>query len=149
MVFFEGCYLLSLDGTGFFSSKKLSSDICLKKVNKKTGEVTYHLQMLGAAIVHPDFKEVISLAPEFINKQDGETKNDCERNAAKRFFEKLRNDSNEPIVNTCRSYSVLYQQTCHYSQCLNKGYLGIKFNSALYCSSSKKSRHSSHFCHGP
>jgi len=92
MVFYRGCYLLSLDGTGFFSSKKLHSDICLEKVNKKTGEVTYYLQMLGASIVHPDFKEVIPLAPEFINKQDGRTKNDCERNAAKRFFEKLRKD---------------------------------------------------------
>ena len=92
MVFMEGCYLVSLDGTGFFSSTKLYSDICLEKVNKKTGEVTYHLQMLGAAIVHPDFREVIPLPPEFIMKQDGETKNDCERNAAKRFFEKLRKD---------------------------------------------------------
>jgi len=92
MVFMEGCYLVSLDGTGFFSSTKLHSDICLQKVNKKTGEVTYHLQMLGAAIVHPDFKEVIPLPPEFIMKQDGETKNDCERNAAKRFFEKVRKD---------------------------------------------------------
>ncbi len=48
--------------------------------------------MLGAAIVHPDLKEVIPLAPEPIIKQDGETKNDCERNAAKRFFEQLRKD---------------------------------------------------------
>ena len=46
--------------------------------------------MLGAAIVHPDYKEVVPLAPEPIIKQDGETKNDCERNAAKRFFDKLR-----------------------------------------------------------
>jgi len=92
MVFFEDCYLLSLDGTGYFSSTKLHSDICLEKVNKKTGEVTYYLQMLGGAIVHPDFKEVIPLAPEFIEKQDGQNKNDCERNAAKRFFEKLRKD---------------------------------------------------------
>ena len=92
MAFYQGYYLLNLDGTGFFSSKKLFSDICLKKENKTTGEITYHLQMLGAAIVHPDFKEVIPLAPEFIMKQDGETKNDCERNAAKRFFEKLRQD---------------------------------------------------------
>ncbi len=30
MVFFQGCYLLSLDGTGYFSSKKLFSDVCLK-----------------------------------------------------------------------------------------------------------------------
>ena len=122
MVFSEGCYLLSLDGTGFFSSKKLHSDICLKKVNKKTGEVTYHLQMSGAAIVHPDFKEVIPLAPEFINKQDGETKNDCERNAAKRFFEKLRKDhphlpliitedalsSNAPHIREAQKYNLHY-----------------------------------------
>jgi hypothetical protein len=63
MKFYDGCYLLSLDGTGFFSSKKLHSKKCLEKVNKKTGEVTYHQQMLGASIVHPDFKEVIPLAP--------------------------------------------------------------------------------------
>jgi len=91
-VFMEGCYLLSLDGTGYFSSKKIHCDSCLEKVNKKTGEVTYHHQMLGAAIVHPDLKEVILLAPEPIIKQDGETKNDCERNAAKRFFDQLRKD---------------------------------------------------------
>jgi len=92
MVFYEGCYLLNLDGTGFFSSKKLGAPFCLQKVNSKTGEVTYYLQMLGAAIVHPDFKEVIPLCPEMIIKQDGQSKNDCERNAAKRFFEKLRKD---------------------------------------------------------
>jgi len=91
-VFMEGCYLLSLDGTGYFSSKKIHCDACLEKVNKKTGEVTYYHQMLGAAIVHPDLKEVIPLAPELIIKQDGETKNDCERNAAKRFFAQLRKD---------------------------------------------------------
>ena len=101
MLFFEGCYLVSLDGTGFFTSKKLNSEICLKKENSKTGEVTYHLQMLGAAIVHPDFKEVIPLDPEFIVKQDGQNKNDCERNAAKRFFEKLRKDHPHlPIIIT-------------------------------------------------
>ncbi len=92
MVFYKGCYLLNLDGTGFFSSKKVSAPYCMKKVDKKTGEVTYYLQMLGAAIVHPDFKEVIPLCPEMIIKQDGMTKNDCERNAAKRFFEQLRKD---------------------------------------------------------
>lgn len=92
MVFYKGCYLLNLDGTGFFSSKKVNAPYCMKKVTKKTGEITYYLQMLGAAIVHPDFKEVIPLCPEMIIKQDGTTKNDCERNAAKRFFEQLRKD---------------------------------------------------------
>jgi len=92
MVFYNGCYLLNLDGTGFFQSNKLHSPFCLEKENSKTGEISYYLQMLGGAIVHPDFKEVIPLCPEMIIKQDGTTKNDCERNAAKRFFEQLRRD---------------------------------------------------------
>ncbi|MBC8393433.1 MAG: transposase [Deltaproteobacteria bacterium] len=122
MAFFEGCYLLSLDGTGYFSSKKLSSGSCLKKVSKKSGEVTYYQQMLGGAIVHPDFKEVIPLAPEFIIKQDGQSKNDCERNAAKRFFKKLRKDhprlpliiiedalsSNAPHIREAEKYNLHY-----------------------------------------
>jgi hypothetical protein len=48
--------------------------------------------MRGAAIVHPDHREVIPLAPEPIIKQDGTTKNDCERNAAKRLLRKIRQE---------------------------------------------------------
>ena len=48
--------------------------------------------MLGAAIVHPDNPTVLPLMPEAIVKQDGDTKNDCERNAAKRFLARLRQD---------------------------------------------------------
>ena len=99
MVFMEGCYLVSLDGTGFYFSEKISSDACLEKKNKKTGKVSYNMQMLGASIVHPDYKEVIPLCPEMIIKQDGQDKNDCERNAAKRFFVQLRKDHpNLPLI---------------------------------------------------
>ena len=90
--FYQGCYLLSLDGTGYFSSQAVHCDSCLEKVNKKTGEVTYHHQMLGAVLVHPDHREVIPLAPEPIQKQDGATKNDCERNAAKRLLRHVRKE---------------------------------------------------------
>lgn len=92
MIFMEGYYLLSVDGTGLFSSEKLSSDACMVKVSKKSGKTTYYLQALGACLVHPDRKEVIPFCPEMIKKQDGDTKNDCERNAAKRFFEQLRKE---------------------------------------------------------
>lgn len=93
MKYIQGCYLLSVDGTGFFSSPKLSSKACLEKKDKETGETTsYYQQLLAAAIVHPDFKEVIPLMPEMIIKQDGETKNDCERNACKRLFPQIRKD---------------------------------------------------------
>ena len=91
-VFHDGCYLLALDGTGYFSSNKVHCDSCLEKKNKQTGEITYQHQMLGAAIVHPDCKEVVPLAPEPIQKQDGTTKNDCERNAAKRLLRKIRRE---------------------------------------------------------
>jgi hypothetical protein len=88
--FHEGAYLVSLDGTGYFSSKKIHCDSCLQKKNSKTGEITYQHQMLGAAVVHPDHKQVIPLAPEPIIKQDGNNKNDCERNAGKRLLQKIR-----------------------------------------------------------
>jgi len=91
-VFLGGSYLVSLDGTGYFRSKKIHCSSCLQKVNKKTGEVTYHHQLLGGVIIHPNCREVIPLMPEPIMKQDGETKNDCERNAAKRFLAQLKQD---------------------------------------------------------
>jgi hypothetical protein len=92
MVFMENSYLLSSDGTGYFSSNEVHCPSCLEKKNSKTGEIRYAHQLLGGAIVHPDYAEVVPFAPEAIIKQDGETKNDCERNAAQCFLEKLRQD---------------------------------------------------------
>jgi hypothetical protein len=91
-VFLGGSYLVSLDGTGYFSSKTIHCSSCMQKVNKKTGEVTYYHQLMGGVIIHPHLREVIPLMPEPILKQDGETKNDCERNAAKRFLAQLKQD---------------------------------------------------------
>lgn len=88
-VFYAGAYLVSLDGTGYFSSPTIQCESCQVKEHKD-GSVTYQHQMLAAVIVHPDFEEVIPLAPEPIQKQDGATKNDCERNAAKRLLPQLR-----------------------------------------------------------
>jgi len=46
----------------------------------------------GAAIVHPEHKVVIPLAPEPIVKGDGNTKNDCERNAVKGLLSDFRRE---------------------------------------------------------
>jgi len=89
--YLDGHYLLSLDGTGYFSSKKVHCAQCGEK-HHRDGTITYYHQMLGAVLVHPDFKEVFPLAPEPILKQDGAKKNDCERNAAKRLLEDLRRE---------------------------------------------------------
>jgi hypothetical protein len=91
MPFLDGHYLLALDGTGYFSSQTIHCASCLQKVHRH-GAITYFPQMLGAAIIHPDRREVIPLMPEPIVKHDGTDKNECERHAAKRFIAKLRQD---------------------------------------------------------
>lgn len=55
-------------------------------------QVTYYHNMFCAAIVHPDKKIVLPLAPEPIMKADGATKNDCERNASKRLYADARRE---------------------------------------------------------
>ena len=91
MAFLDGHYLLSGDGTGFYSSEKVSSPYCMGKKNKN-GNTLYYQQMYAAAFVHPDHKEVIPVFPEMITKRDGANKNDCERNAARRFYEDFRRE---------------------------------------------------------
>jgi hypothetical protein len=87
----DGYYLVSLDGTTYFSSSKIHCPSCLVK-NHRNGNVTYSHQLLGATLVHPDLKEVIPLAPEPIIRQDGQTKNDCERNATRRWLKRFRRE---------------------------------------------------------
>jgi hypothetical protein len=86
-----GHYIISIDGTGQYSSKEISCKNCCEK-HHKDGSKTYYHHMLGAAIVHPDQKVVIPLAPEPIIKGDGASKNDCERNASKRLLKDLRRE---------------------------------------------------------
>src|SRR5215813_666252 len=121
MVFVEGHYLLALDGTGYFSSQQIPCASCLE-THHRHGTVTYSHQMWGAALIHPDKREVIPLMPEPIITQDGATKNDCERNAAKRFIAKLRQDhphlklivtedslsSNAPHIETLQAHDMHY-----------------------------------------
>lgn len=85
-----------IDGTEHYcgSSDECSCEHCLTKVHKnKKGEVTkitYHHQALSSVLAHPKHKEVFPVACEAIVKQDGETKNDCELNAAKRLIPIIR-----------------------------------------------------------
>jgi len=89
--YLDGHYLLSLDGTTYFTSSKIHCPSCLEK-HHRNGTITYSHQLLGATLVHPDLKEVIPLAPEPIIQQDGQTKNDCERNATRRWLKSFRQE---------------------------------------------------------
>jgi hypothetical protein len=121
MAFLADHYLLALDGTSYFASQTIHCASCLRKVHRN-GSITYSHQMLGAAIIHPDVRAVIPLMPEPIVQQDGAAKNDCERNAAKRFIVKLRQDyphlkfivtedslsSNAPHIETLHAHGLHY-----------------------------------------
>jgi hypothetical protein len=70
MTVLDGRYILAPDGMGYFSSEKVFSDACLRKTSR-TGKTTYSLQMMGAALVHPDHKAVIPFPPEVIQREGG------------------------------------------------------------------------------
>ena len=84
-----GGFLVSVDGTGEFSSSSIHCAECCERHHRQ-GHVSYYHQLLAAVLVHPDRKEVIPLFPEAITRQDGETKNDCEANASKRLLRAIR-----------------------------------------------------------
>ncbi len=88
-VFHLGHYLLAIDATGYFCSTSISCPGCLVK-NSKSGKVEYSHQMVAAVLVHPESKVVIPIAVEPIIQQDGNNKNDCERNAVRRLLKLVR-----------------------------------------------------------
>lgn len=77
--------LLALDGTEYYGSKKINCPHCNCRKHRN-GSVTYYHQAVTPVIVSPSKKQVINLAPEFIKKPDGKTKQDCENAAVKRWL---------------------------------------------------------------
>lgn len=77
--------LLTLDGTEYYHSKNLNCSHCNQRKHRN-GSITYYHQVITPVIVSPAQKIVINTAPEFIKKQDGKTKQDCENAAIKRWL---------------------------------------------------------------
>lgn len=88
---FPELYICSIDGTQYFHSQSINCPSCLKTTHKN-GEISYSHKVLQAAIMHPDMRQVIPLMPEEIRNTDGNTKQDCEINAAKRLVPKIKKD---------------------------------------------------------
>ena len=127
--FLNGTYLIPIDGSQYFSSKKLCCPGCL--IKKSKGQIRYHHQILQAVIIHPDMKQVLPLAPESIQNKDGSTKQDCEINAGKRIITKIRKAhpklkitiggdglySKQPFINELKkagmSYTLVAKPTDH------------------------------------
>lgn len=114
--FMDG-YLVLTDGTQIFGSDSVHCENCCQKKHQD-GRVSYYHQTLGAVVAHPERSQVIPLCPEPITKADGAKKNDCERNAMRRFLEDLKREhprlrctiasdalaSNAPQINEILSY---------------------------------------------
>lgn len=81
----DGRILIALDGTEYFSSKKIKCSHCLHR-KRRNGTVDYYHSMLCATVVAPGQTQCLQLMPEFIENFDGNDKQDCERNAAKRWL---------------------------------------------------------------
>ena len=81
----DGRVLIALDGTECFCSRKIHCPRCSTRKRSDGGTEYFHA-FLGASIVAPGHQQVLPLPPEFISPQDGAEKQDCERNAAKRWL---------------------------------------------------------------
>ena len=84
---YEGQLLVLLDGTEYFSSKKIHCENCSQR-ELQDGKLNYYHSVLTPVVAQPGNEHVIALEPEFIIPQDGQEKQDCEIQAGKRWIEK-------------------------------------------------------------
>lgn len=81
---FAGQWLVSLDGAQYFGSTKIHCERCT--VTVRNGTEYYAHTAITPVLVAPGESRVLVLEPEFIQPQDGQEKQDCERNAGKRWL---------------------------------------------------------------
>ncbi len=80
-----GRTLIAWDGTEYFRSQKLACPNCLTR-KRSNGKAESDHSLLSATVVAPGHSKVIPLMPELVATQDGAEKQDCERNAVKRWL---------------------------------------------------------------
>ena len=84
---FKNTRLIAVDATWYFSSQSKNIHCpncsCLRHAE---GQTTHFHSAITPVIVSPGHAQVVPLRPEFITPQDGQVKQDCEINAAKRWL---------------------------------------------------------------
>ena len=88
-----GRTLIAWDGTEYFCSQKLGCPHCLTR-QRANGRIENYHTLLAATAVAPGHAKVVPLFPDFIAPQDGAEKQDCERDAVKRWHDR----SQEPTT---------------------------------------------------
>jgi len=82
---FGGQWLIALDGTQYFASKKIHCPQCSQR-QLANGQTQYFHSVLTPVLVQPGRPQVLALEPEFVGPQDGSAKQDCEIQAGKRWL---------------------------------------------------------------
>lgn len=78
--------LIALDGTGFFSSEKISCPCCTQSEPKSGKTLNRHIAVTPVP-VSPEQKSVVALAPRFVRPQDGHDKQGCGLAASGRWLD--------------------------------------------------------------
>jgi hypothetical protein len=84
-------YSAMLDGSDYFHSTKVQCPGCLHRTDS-TGQVHYHHTVVSATLVKAGSHRVMPLDVEEVRNSDGQDKQDCELNAAKRLIPRLRQE---------------------------------------------------------
>lgn len=84
-------YSVALDGTQYFHSTKLECPSCLIKTDA-SGQPHYSHSVVAATLVKAGSHKVLPLDVEQVQNSDGQGKQDCELNAAKRLVKRLRSE---------------------------------------------------------
>lgn len=114
-------YVMALDGTDYFSSMKIECANCLRRKDKNGQLHCYHA-VVAATLVRAGSHQILPMDAEMIANRDGQQKQDCEINAAKRLIERLRlkhrqlamivtgDDlySREPFIEKCKENRLNY-----------------------------------------
>ena len=117
---FDGKYNVNLDGVQYFHSENINCKCCLVKKSKDT--VYFYHSVVQAAICKHGMNEVFPLYAEEIRNTDGQSKQDCETNAAKRLLPSLKENyqdlkfiingddlySRKPMIELVSSYGYSY-----------------------------------------
>jgi hypothetical protein len=82
-------YTLVLDGSDYFHSTRLQCPSCLQRQDS-AGQVHFRHTVVSGTLVKAGSHRVLPVDAEEVRNDDGQEKQDCELNAAKRFIPRLR-----------------------------------------------------------
>jgi hypothetical protein len=82
-------FVIAFDGSEYFRSTKIQCPGCLHCVDK-SGQTQFYHSVVSATIVRAGSHKILPLDVEEVCNTDGEEKQDCEINAAKRLVGRIR-----------------------------------------------------------